>query len=179
MSFFIGFSPLAFSRITYSRVGFPWLSWVMGSLDPYSMKILKLCYIIWSTCSSLQSGQKKVELPKNQALASPWRISHPEGHFLQGLVNAVKSLIREKWFMLLKYPLCVVVISSPELVRTQWNDRDVDQRKIQKELLSGGFRSQESVFRKGLNKEYNNMVGPTFSLAKLLPWFLKEGFMKR
>ena len=151
----------------------------VGSLDPYSMKILELCYIIWSTCSSLQSRQKKVELAENQVLASPRRISHPEGHFLQGLVNAVKSLIREKWFMLLKYHLCVVTISSPKPVRTQWNDRDVDRRKIQKELLRGGFRSQESVFCKGLNKEYNNIVGPTFSLVKLLPWFSKGGFMKR
>ena len=68
----------------------------VGSLDPYSMKILELCYIIWSTCSSLQSGHKKVELAENQVLASPRRISHPEGHFPQGFVNAVKKINQGK-----------------------------------------------------------------------------------
>ena len=35
--------------------------------------------------------EKKVEFVENQVLASPQWISHPEGHFLQGLVYEVKN----------------------------------------------------------------------------------------
>ena len=76
--------------------------------------------------------------------------------------------------MLLKYHLCVVTIISPEPVRTQRNEMGVDRRKIQKELLRGGLRSQESVFRKGKN----DIVGPAFPLAKLLSYFPKGSLRK-
>ena len=147
----------------------------VGSLDPYSMKILKLCYIIWSTCSLLQSGLRKVCWRKIKYCLLLGGVCSPKVTFRKALYMQSKSLIGAKWFMLLKYPSYIVTISSPGSIRTQWNDRKVDRRKMKKELLRGGFRSQKSVFRKGFCKKIKWHNGSHLFTGEAISIFSERG----
>ena len=64
-----------------------------GSLDPYSMKILGFCCTIILLTIYFKVN-KESQMAENQVPASPWRISHPEGHFPQELSYAAKNLNR-------------------------------------------------------------------------------------
>ena len=65
----------------------------VGSLDPYSMKILGLCFTTILLTIYFKVN-KENQMAENQVPASPWRISHPEGHFPQELSYAAKNLNR-------------------------------------------------------------------------------------
>ena len=97
----------------------------------------------------MRSGDREIKSTENHVLASPQRVSHPEGHFLQGIPNAIRKPNQGKMDHVIE-SIIHMLASGP--VRAQRNDRDVERRKIQKELLHGGFRSQKLVFRKGFNR---------------------------